>query len=80
MDLTKGWIPLASVVGIGFFVFGMGVAYANIDQRIIRLESAVSELRETNKTVIELSTKVETLIGSIDKLEKKIDAINAAVR
>ena len=80
MDLTKGWLPLASVIGIVISVFAMGVAYANIDQRIVRLEGAVAELRETNKTVIELSTKVGNLIASIDKMEKKLDNIAAAVR
>lgn len=80
MDMTKGWLPITAVAGVIVSVFGMGVAYANIDQRIVRLETAVAELRETNKIVIELSTKVEGLTNAIEKLERKIDGVNAAIR
>lgn len=91
MDVTKGWIPVATVAAIVVFVFGMGSAWASQsskidsqDVRITKLEIAVQNIAQTLDSVkesnISLKVGVDNLASRVSEIGKDVKDIRTAVK
>lgn len=87
MDARRLTLPAYLFIGAAIFIFGAGVAYAAIGARIAKLESdvtdiksAIVEMRDTARTVTELSVKISLLTAAQEKTSQKVDDIRVMVR
>lgn len=72
---NKFWIKFLASIGIVLIAFAVG--YGTLNQKVEdsckRIEKVEKESRETHDRVIEIDTKVEAILKSVERIEGKIN-------
>ena len=73
LDPKRTWIPLAFVIAIGASLFGMGVSYSNIsnkmsqiDERMGRIEKSVESINSNNTEIMKIVLEHEKRLTQLE--------------